>query len=105
MEDGWSPNTIKGALQARVVALILDYDEDLLRRLIEVRGSSRDDTSQWADLTPERSALFEICLIILNKNRGVTASDLFRHLRWEDWDRLLHALCLFFEVDPAEWQE
>ena len=104
MGEDWSSNTIKGALQSRVVSLILDYDEDLLRRLIEARQSSRPiDWSNWTDLSPQSAVLCQLCLVILNKESGVTVADLFRHLRWTDWDRLLRALCLLFEIDPTDW--
>jgi len=105
MGQDWSPNTIKGAHQSRVVALILDRDEDLLHRLVRARQSpAAIDWSHWTDLPPEKAVLCQLCLVILNKESGVTAGELFRHLRWSDWDRLLRALCLLFEVDPAEWR-
>lgn len=104
MGKSWSPNTIRGALQASTVGLILEHDETLIRRVVESLDCARAaDFSDWRDIEPSLAVLCQICRIVLEKDSGVTVGELFRHLRWMDWDRVLRALCLLFEIDPTDW--
>jgi len=106
MGQNWSANTIKGALQARVVQHIINGDADLLHRLIKVTNVSQSqptDWSDWSDLAPAEVVLCQLCLVILGQNAAVTGAELFRHLSWEDWHRVIGALCVLFEIEPNEF--
>ncbi len=106
MGKAWSPHSVRGALQASVVGLILEHDENLIRRVVDSLDDPRStDFSDWRDLDPSVAVLCQICRVVLDKDNVVTVGELFRHLKWEDWNRLLFGLCKLWEVDPVDWRD